>query len=175
MTLPASGPISASNINLELRRASNATFNINGSLERALAGVLSGAISLSNFYGKTYPTSVSLNLTIGAVNISGTFHYGYFTSPPIGVISPGTLLSGNIVQMTANSSNVIKIGVENISAVISTFTKFNCGDGVVRTLNWNSVDTSTAALFTAGDANSIAIYNFYSSNVGQVKTITFSN
>lgn len=59
MALPLSGPISASMINVELGRASNAPFDINGAAERALAGVPSGPISFSNFYGKSSVTGVS--------------------------------------------------------------------------------------------------------------------
>ena len=55
MTLPASGPMSASMINVELGRAAGAYFDINGAAERGLAQVPSGAISFSNFYGKTKP------------------------------------------------------------------------------------------------------------------------
>lgn len=53
MTLPASGTISASQINVELGRASNAAFDINGAAERELAEVPSGAISFSDFHGKS--------------------------------------------------------------------------------------------------------------------------
>src|SRR5437870_4020013 len=54
MTLPSSFPLSASQINVELGRASNAVFNINGSEERTLAGVPSGPISFASFLGKTH-------------------------------------------------------------------------------------------------------------------------
>ena len=53
MTLPTSGFISASMINVELGRAAGAPFSINGAAERALAGVPSGPIMFSNFYGKS--------------------------------------------------------------------------------------------------------------------------
>lgn len=53
MTLPSSGPMSASMINTELGRPTGSFFNINGPSERALAGVPAGAISMSNFYGKS--------------------------------------------------------------------------------------------------------------------------
>jgi len=53
MALPTSGQISASMINVELGRAANAPFDINGAQERALAGVPSGQIAFSNFYGKS--------------------------------------------------------------------------------------------------------------------------
>lgn len=53
MTLPTSGPMSASMINVELKRAANAVFSLNGAEERKLAGILSGPISFSDFYGKS--------------------------------------------------------------------------------------------------------------------------
>jgi hypothetical protein len=52
-TLPTSGQIAASDINVELGRAFNAPFNLNGNAERALAGVPSGQIKFSDFYGKS--------------------------------------------------------------------------------------------------------------------------
>ena len=70
MTLPLSGPISAGMINEELGRAVDAPFDINGSVERNLAGVLTGTISFIDFYGKSNvilvvpgpPTSVTATL-----------------------------------------------------------------------------------------------------------------
>ncbi len=53
MTLPTSGPISASMINAELGRDSNARFHINGADERALAEVPTGLVTFADFYGKS--------------------------------------------------------------------------------------------------------------------------
>jgi hypothetical protein len=53
MTLPASFPLSASEINIELGRAADAAFSITGAEERALAGVPTGPISFSDFLGKS--------------------------------------------------------------------------------------------------------------------------
>jgi hypothetical protein len=53
MALPASGALAISQISVELGRASTATTNLNESAVRTLAGVASGAISISNFYGKS--------------------------------------------------------------------------------------------------------------------------
>ena len=59
MTLNSSGPISVGgsvagqSINLELGRAATASSNLNEAVLRSLAQVLSGAISMYNFYGKS--------------------------------------------------------------------------------------------------------------------------
>lgn len=85
MTMVSSGPISLGgnatsgglnqSINIELGRAATDSINLNESAVRTLAGVSSGAISLSNFYGKsnefafTISTSQSnVNLRTAAVN-----------------------------------------------------------------------------------------------------------
>jgi len=81
MPLNPSGQISiggstvGQSINLELGRAATATSSLNESALRTLAGVPSGAISLSNFYGKSNQFSFSiaastnnLDLRTAAVN-----------------------------------------------------------------------------------------------------------
>ena len=68
MTLPASGAIDAAAINVELGRASTAAFDINGSAERTLAGIPSGAISFSSFYGKSSVITLDTQtVTIGGI------------------------------------------------------------------------------------------------------------
>jgi hypothetical protein len=67
MTLAASGTMSIGgttatrSINLELGRASNAQSSMGESALRTLAGVPSGAISISNFYGKSNTATPSFN------------------------------------------------------------------------------------------------------------------
>lgn len=53
MALPSTGSISASQINTELGRTSSASFSMNGSAERGLAGKSSGQISFNDFRGKS--------------------------------------------------------------------------------------------------------------------------
>jgi hypothetical protein len=73
MTLANSGTMSIGgstanrSINLELGRAAGATSSMGESALRTLAGVASGAISMSNFYGKSNftPTTVTYNTGFG--------------------------------------------------------------------------------------------------------------
>jgi len=90
MTLPSSGPMSASMINVELGRASNAPFNINGSAERALAGKPSGAISFSDFYGKSNLPPTTGSMVSGASGNNTGYSNGAYLSGAWGSFS-GTL------------------------------------------------------------------------------------
>lgn len=99
MTLPASGAIDAAAINVELGRASTAAFDINGSAERSLAGIPSGAISFSSFYGKSLSSTLDTQtVTTGGSGLPGFAFRGY--SGAIGSIADGTsnIYSGAAIQ-----------------------------------------------------------------------------
>jgi hypothetical protein len=58
MTLPASGAISLNNVNVELGLSGTASINMGSAAVRGLFGVASGAISMSDGYGKSNETLV---------------------------------------------------------------------------------------------------------------------
>lgn len=86
MTMVSSGAVSfggnsttsplRDSINIELLKSATATLTMNDSLFRTLAGVPSGAISVSNVYGKTYTRygtpGGSFNRSTGTVILSIT-------------------------------------------------------------------------------------------------------
>jgi hypothetical protein len=72
MTLPASGPISFNQINVELGLSGTATGSLNDAAYRTLAGVPGSGttISLSNFYGKSNRKAISYTFTASTANAS---------------------------------------------------------------------------------------------------------
>jgi hypothetical protein len=70
MTLQSSGAISLNNVNVELGRSGTTAINMNETVVRTLAGKASGAISMSDFYGKSNETVSLSNLTVSS---SGQF------------------------------------------------------------------------------------------------------
>jgi hypothetical protein len=121
MTLNSSGPISfggsttGQSINLELGVSATALASINSTSFRTLAGVASGQISLSNFYGKSnasywmskldYP-ALSLSINISGSNIywfsvdNGANTLGITTVIP--VAGGSSIAMKNITQSTNN-------------------------------------------------------------------------
>ena len=109
MTMVSSGPISIGgsattgglnqSINIELGRSATATSSLNETALRTLAGVPSGAISLSNFYGKANEFAFTISSNQADANLRTlAVNAGWNQSSAV----RATINSG--VQITSNST-----------------------------------------------------------------------
>lgn len=107
MTMVSSGEISLAgnatsgglnrSVNIELGRAATATINMNESAVRTLAGVPSGAISLSNFYGKAnqFAFTISSNQTNANLRSLAVNAGWNQSSAVVATINAGIFISGS--------------------------------------------------------------------------------
>lgn len=91
MALPSSGPISLSQVNTELSLSSTTTISMNQASVRSLFGKASGAISMSDGYGKSSgPTVIGQafggGYYGGKINVSGTQYYLIVSDKSVGQV-----------------------------------------------------------------------------------------
>ena len=126
MTLNSSGPISlggsttGQSINLELGVSATALADINSTSFRTLAGVASGAISLSNFYGKSNASFFVAGLYNGSTYVGNCGFNGNGTS--FTAIASDNLNTYNYIYRisasgTVNSSFSVTPNLTNVSNV----------------------------------------------------------
>ena len=124
MPLVSSGEISIGgsttnrSINLELGRSATATSSLGETALRNLAGVSSGAISLSSFYGKSSLAAV-LNAYGGATTIE-LYDY-YFNSY--------AYYAESFVKIVLNSNGTAQYAYGNTSTAQTNFTSFTWKTG----------------------------------------------
>jgi hypothetical protein len=160
MTLQSSGAISIGNINVELGVASTTPRQIGDGQCRGLAGVASGAISMSNFYGKsaltfspaaggTYSdseTDVTASVTLTS-SIAVTWTWTR-TSGTLGSSSPvsgssATSITFSLAAATTGATRSVTFAVTATDAGSNTYsftvqlTTFSSGGGGVRTVTTN--------------------------------------
>lgn len=102
MALPSSGAISISNVNSELGAGTNTMRNLGASEVRSLAGMPSGAIKLSNLYGK----SSGYTLIAGQVFPGSNVLLGYSsgqTDGAAGSLSSTAFMGTTINEIITNS------------------------------------------------------------------------
>ena len=107
MTLPASGAISFNAINVELGVAGTTQANINQASYRTLAGVASGQISLSNFYGKSneFAFTISSNQTNANLRTLAVNAGWNQSTKVVATISGGVYISSNVTTTPALTIN----------------------------------------------------------------------
>ena len=124
MPLVSSGAISIGgsttdrSINLELGRSATATSSLGETALRNLAGVSSGAISLSNFYGKSNLAAVLNNYDAGAYNIQ------LYRSR---IENSGATYAR--VGITLNSNGTARYFYEDLGTATTNFTSFTWKTG----------------------------------------------
>jgi hypothetical protein len=106
MTLPASGVISINSINVELGVSGTTNASLGQSSFRTLAGIASGAISMSNFYGKAneftfYISSNQTNANLRTLAVNS----GWNQSSKVNAI----INSGIFVYATSTGSYALTI------------------------------------------------------------------
>ena len=199
MALPASGAISLNQVNVELGNAGTASINMNSAAVRGLFGVASGAISMSDGYGKSNEFSFSItsnqtnaNLRTLAVNagwdqsiaVVATINSGVrMTSNTVG--TPGLTINGawpggielvnngTIVGRGGNGGNGGNGGTANNSTYDSTNGSAGSAGGLALTI---SVPVSIRNNGTiAGGGGGGGGGGGYAINVGSSKTKIGSN
>jgi hypothetical protein len=114
MTLPVSGAISLNNVNVELGRSGTQIISLGETAVRNLAGVPSGAISMSSLYGKS--NRVSLSITYSSSTYSGSPVLLYSQSGYVAgrtdltiTVDFGVWLAGGLSVFTNNSGDTVTI------------------------------------------------------------------
>jgi hypothetical protein len=143
MALQTTGPISFADINVELGVASTTTRSLNDTTSRTLAGVASGTISMSNFYGKsaaatftpaggtTAGTAVALSdFASGAgtasvtITCSESAAWSYTRSGTFGTPATGSQTATSITFSLTNGTNFIRSSTWTVSATAGSTTRY---------------------------------------------------
>lgn len=148
MTLQSSGAISIANINTELGVASTTTRSLNDSAARTLAGVASGTISMSNFYGKSNAPAVTFTPNGGTSAGSPVSLYNYGAG--------GAAVTVTISCSTAATWTITRTG-SSTGANYPTGT-YNSLSSLVLSLSNNSTSIRSTQWVVSGTAGGVTRY-----------------
>jgi hypothetical protein len=196
MALNSSGPLSlggattGQSINLELGVSATALASINSASFRTLAGVASGAISISNFYGKSNTTYYFILAVGGGTNPSSYFGVQIFdvdssdnyyipmgtstarTSACIKISKTGSTALGATYQNSTNLAGPTQMCVANNRVVMPTVTvNGNYNDLQVQFMTSGGtgsfLGSPTKYRWTGGGGSYTQIYTGNYTNVGK--------
>ena len=183
MTLASSGTISIGgstanrSINLELGRSATATSSLGETSLRTLAGVSSGAISLSNFHGKSNYLDQQ-TVTVGNYYDSffGSTHWGDYGNA--GSTSDGSCNFKSNATISALDWSTSSVFVQQ-SPVIEFILEGTHSNGGFTTMNVGSTSFArTNASFVAlGGLTAwrwVSTTNLFGTTVGATKTVTWT-
>jgi len=107
-TISMGGSTAGQSINLELGRSATSLINLNETDVRSLAGISSGAISLSNFWGKslTQPINYSYNLP-ASNNLNTQFNGSQPFKWRIMSANPNFNIAGGFNQIFSGSNSLL--------------------------------------------------------------------
>lgn len=129
MTLPASPPITAQDINVELGRSATAAFSIDGAEERALAGIPSGAISFSDFLGKSSQLALTLTDAGNEIDFNPGESTGTHTNRAIGTAAATRKVFVNVLWAASVTSRQLSSAtIGGVSATILGQDSLSDGD-----------------------------------------------
>src|SRR5690606_17187083 len=100
MALPSSGVISLSQVNVELGKAATAAITMNDSAVRTLAGVSSGAISMSNLHGKSNIPFPTVSAKAASTHPYSTYRVLVTVTPSNATTSASWVSGGSYLQIT---------------------------------------------------------------------------
>ena len=166
MALAASGTLSIGgttanrSINLELSRSGTATSSLGETDLRTLAGVSSGAISISNFYGASSFATTHV-ITQGNYNNS---YYGKFATLA-GSVSPTTFSGFTVDWFMRNSTTLMmRFSGSNQPTNVFTTVKINAGGTII---------TLPVSAANIGGTSSGRTYSFTSADFTAAESTAF--
>lgn len=127
MALPASGTLSASQINVELGLAAGAAFSMNDAGVRGLAGKPSGLISFGDLLGKSNSVAIyNTNITVANMANGGNpYNVGYINGT-------GGACSNNVIVLVGRNCAVTSIYRDGLNSMFNMYIEgvnFAVGEG----------------------------------------------